>query len=202
MNPTTLDKRIVRSRSAFKDAILSLLKVKKFDSITITDIVRTANYNRGTFYAHYYDKEALMEELIADLMQGFITAFRAPYKDVDVFAVQEMPIQSISVFDHFYSQKESYRILFQSDYREQLKSNMMQTLLQLTSNELVYTGHKLDHKLLQIYSTSALAGLLFHWIENDFKHTPEYMQQQLYQLIRIHPATVQAKHYKQGSVSS
>jgi AcrR family transcriptional regulator len=59
-----LDPRIRRTRGLLQDALKRLLEAKEFDKITIQDIAQTATLNRATFYAHYPDKFALLEELI------------------------------------------------------------------------------------------------------------------------------------------
>src|SRR6266849_2531411 len=59
-----LDPRIRRTRQLLQDALRRLLEQKGFDDITVQDITEGATLNRATFYAHYPDKFALLEELI------------------------------------------------------------------------------------------------------------------------------------------
>ncbi|HXH67827.1 MAG TPA: TetR/AcrR family transcriptional regulator [Candidatus Limnocylindrales bacterium] len=59
-----LDPRIRRTRRLLQGALKRLLEAKEFDKITIQDIAEAATLNRATFYAHYPDKFALLEELI------------------------------------------------------------------------------------------------------------------------------------------
>jgi len=59
-----LDPRIRRTRNLLQDALKRLLEQKEFDKITIQEIAEAATLNRATFYAHYPDKFALLEELI------------------------------------------------------------------------------------------------------------------------------------------
>jgi AcrR family transcriptional regulator len=59
-----LDPRIRRTRGLLQDALKRLLEEKEFDKISIQDIAQAATLNRATFYAHYPDKFALLEELI------------------------------------------------------------------------------------------------------------------------------------------
>jgi AcrR family transcriptional regulator len=59
-----LDPRIRRTRQLLQDALRKLLEQKGFDDITVQDITDAATLNRATFYAHYPDKFALLEELI------------------------------------------------------------------------------------------------------------------------------------------
>lgn len=60
------DPRVLRTRQLIFDAFHSLSQEKKFNNITIADITERAGINRGTFYAHFVDKYALMEFIVED----------------------------------------------------------------------------------------------------------------------------------------
>src|SRR5215469_4081957 len=55
------DRRIKRTRQLLEDALLALIKVKEFDAISVQEIIDRANVGRATFYAHYDNKEDLLE---------------------------------------------------------------------------------------------------------------------------------------------
>jgi AcrR family transcriptional regulator len=59
-----LDPRIRRTRDLLHTALRQLLQQKEFDKISVQDIAEAATLNRATFYAHYSDKFALLEETI------------------------------------------------------------------------------------------------------------------------------------------
>ena len=59
-----LDPRIRRTRQLLQEALRELLRKKEFDKISVQEISDAATLNRATFYAHYVDKFALLEELI------------------------------------------------------------------------------------------------------------------------------------------
>ena len=48
---------------------MDLLKEKKFEKITVTDIVNRADINRSTFYAHYTDVRGLVEEIRSEAVE-------------------------------------------------------------------------------------------------------------------------------------
>ncbi|RDB31933.1 TetR/AcrR family transcriptional regulator [Exiguobacterium sp. RIT594] len=60
------DRRIAKSQSAIKSAVLALMSLKNFDNITIQDIADEANLNRGTIYLHYTDKYDLLDKMIEE----------------------------------------------------------------------------------------------------------------------------------------
>ena len=64
-------KSAIRSRRLIKEAFTELMEEKEIDKITVTDIVKKADINRGTFYAHYANTRSLIEQIENDvLMEG------------------------------------------------------------------------------------------------------------------------------------
>jgi AcrR family transcriptional regulator len=59
-----MDPRIRRTRQLLVEALQRLLAEKEFEKISIQDITDAATLNRGTFYAHFTDKFALLETWI------------------------------------------------------------------------------------------------------------------------------------------
>lgn len=57
------DPRVLRTRQLIREAFRDLLQRKEFDAITIKDIAQKATINRATFYAHFEDKFALLDEI-------------------------------------------------------------------------------------------------------------------------------------------
>ena len=57
--------------------MLELMVEKPFDKITITDIVKKADINRGTFYAHYDNTAEVLKSISASVMDEIAAAFKA-----------------------------------------------------------------------------------------------------------------------------
>lgn len=66
------DPRVLRTRQIIREAFRALLQTKGFDTITIKDIAQRATINRATFYAHYEDKYALLDEVAAQTFENMI----------------------------------------------------------------------------------------------------------------------------------
>lgn len=54
------DRRIRRTRQLLRDAFVALLKEKRYEDISVQDIIERADMARSTFYVHYVDKEDLL----------------------------------------------------------------------------------------------------------------------------------------------
>jgi AcrR family transcriptional regulator len=61
-----LDRRVLKSQEAIKNAVIELMSEKDFNQITIQDISDRANVNRRTVYLHYVDKFDLLDKLIKE----------------------------------------------------------------------------------------------------------------------------------------
>ena len=62
------DRRTLYTRMVIKDALLSLLADKEYADVTIADLCREAEINRGTFYLHYSNLHEVLEELFDDAL--------------------------------------------------------------------------------------------------------------------------------------
>ncbi|MFB9329401.1 TetR/AcrR family transcriptional regulator C-terminal domain-containing protein [Paenibacillus aurantiacus] len=182
------DRRILRSRAALREALLALMAQKPFTAISITEIVQFADYNRGTFYANYESKEALLDDVLEQLIEQLLQSYRAPYENVQVFDIHELQANSVKIFEHFHQHADVYTTLMKSDVLPLLRERLFAALKRITQEELVYDMDGPDRELLAIYSIHALLGLVLHWVESGFAHSTSYMQDQLVKIINWRPA--------------
>lgn len=180
------DKRIIRSKTAIKETFLKLLSIKSFDHITVSEIVREANYNRGTFYANFETKEHLLDVVIQDVLSEMIEQIRTPYKSFSKVDMNELNIDDITLFTYFQDHAKLYKLLLGNHIRVDFRFQMAKALEQLFIEEYEYEieeGTSLDTNWLYIYRAHGIAGLIIRWIEEDFSDPSEYMAQQTLKLM-------------------
>ena len=54
------------TRKAIKETFIALLEERPLSDITIKDIVETCGINRNSFYYHFQDLPALIEEIVKE----------------------------------------------------------------------------------------------------------------------------------------
>lgn len=72
------NRNALRSKALIRKAFLDLLETSTFSDITVTDIVKKADINRATFYAHYScirDIALEIEDEIIEKMTSILSAF-------------------------------------------------------------------------------------------------------------------------------
>jgi AcrR family transcriptional regulator len=67
--PKGTDRRVQRTRQGLKQAFLEVAREKGPSAATIQDITERANVSRGTFYAHFADKFALIDAIVREEFQ-------------------------------------------------------------------------------------------------------------------------------------
>ena len=63
-------------------ALISLLKKKSFEYITVSEICETAGVNRSTFYLHYETVGDLLDETARYLLNNFLSYFSTDTKSI------------------------------------------------------------------------------------------------------------------------
>ncbi|MEH7249485.1 TetR/AcrR family transcriptional regulator [Neobacillus niacini] len=181
------DKRVRRTKEQFKETLLALMEEKSFHDITITEIVKAADFNRGTFYAHYEKKEDLLDEMIEEMFKQMTEAYRKPYLEIPIIDFTQLQPESIVFFNHFLENKRFYKIMFSKKTNNNFSERLIKHLEPLFRKDFDYAAtiddNQLDIHLFGTYRIYGAIGLLLEWIENDFKQNPLYIADQL---IRIY----------------
>ena len=61
------NRRIIYTKKVIRDSLIDLLQSKEIHQVTVTDICKKADINRGTFYTHYKDAFDLLQSIEDEL---------------------------------------------------------------------------------------------------------------------------------------
>lgn len=103
--PPKPDRRIERTKTALREALVSLMTEKGYDAVTVQDIIDRANVGRATFYAHYDGKQALHDaslDALAEHLRAHRDALRAEGRETTLACCTAM-------FEHAGSHRALYR---------------------------------------------------------------------------------------------
>ena len=62
------DRRAIRTASQIKETMFSFMETKMIHEISVSDICKTCQINRATFYDHYRDVFDLVQDMESDMM--------------------------------------------------------------------------------------------------------------------------------------
>lgn len=63
------DRRIKKTKKNLKETLIEMLSDMTFEQITITELCKRADISRITFYTHYNDKYALVDDIFHDMIR-------------------------------------------------------------------------------------------------------------------------------------
>lgn len=69
------DRRTLYTKNVIKNTILELSNKKDFDKITVTQVCKIAEINRGTFYIHYVDLYEALDDILDDILENTSNIF-------------------------------------------------------------------------------------------------------------------------------
>jgi AcrR family transcriptional regulator len=64
------DRRIQKTQKLLREALVSLIHEKDYDSVVVKEILDRANVGRSTFYTHFRDKDELLVSGIHDMLRA------------------------------------------------------------------------------------------------------------------------------------
>ncbi len=148
---------------AIKDTFLELLEKRPLSKITVKDIVNECGINRNSFYYHYDDLPALIEEIIKEEAEAIIEKYPSVNSIVECF----------DAMIDFASHKETTIMhIYRSVNREVFERNLM-SLSDYFVKKYVDTVLSdvnigdADKKTIITYYKSVCFGLVMEWLNND-----------------------------------
>jgi AcrR family transcriptional regulator len=104
------DRRVRKTRRALGDALFALLNEKRYEAITIQDVIERADVSRSTFYAHFVDKDQLFLAAFRDLRSASAQARPPDHPSAEPFGWSiGMFRWSLSLLEEFSSAGDVYR---------------------------------------------------------------------------------------------
>lgn len=183
------DRRVKRTKKSIREAFLSLLEQKDYDQITVTDIIEKADYNRATFYRHYHDKAELVDEIVEQQIELLIEAILQPLKNKKTVNIQSLKPEEITLFNHVMEEIEFYKLWHKFKTIPNVTNKFIDALKHLHSNniELMTSVENIDKNVYTEFYVYGIVGILFTWIENDFREPPSFMAEQLWNVLSSPP---------------
>ena len=161
------DRRARRSRKLLKQGLVELMREKKFTEISVRDITDRMDLNRGTFYLHYPDTAALLQNVVEDMLEEAQALVDAHLPEVAGGTLR--PVFE-PILDYIVAHQELCRTLFTSGMGNGF-IDRLQDLIYRNGVNLVrarFHPEREDHlNYLLSFTAYGLISLIEEWFAQD-----------------------------------
>ena len=171
-----------KTKELIQASFIQILEKKSFESITVGDIAKHAQINRGTFYLHFIDKFDLLDQIEQQLFEDLgnhIDGLQSNYSSTQTFEKEQeqlaaalfgaikmqSPLLKIFLSDHG---RAGFHLRFRAAFSEKVRVN-------LEENDSFIATLKVPMEYFLSFITSAFLGLIEQWVQNDLDKTPQEM---------------------------
>lgn len=171
------DKRVKQTELALREALIQLLKIKSFDTITTMELAQVAGISRTTFYAHYQDKFDMIDQYQDHL-----------FKKVEDIIQKNSANSRTTLFEIFdYLSRDSLFAQLLTEHGTREIHTYLRSKLQLILQNLprVVARGNLDSAYTTTYYAHAIFGVWQLWVNRKYQETPEQITNFLINLLGI-----------------
>jgi AcrR family transcriptional regulator len=177
------DRRSQRTRRVLLEALVSLMQEKRYEAITVQDIIDRADVGRSTFYAHYQDKEDLMAGVLVHMMD---VLSRMEGQQSEIGSPRLLPAREL--FEHVQENQQLFKgvvlgrgleLFFEKG--QELWSQKITTEL----NACLPTGQlpTVPIPLMAHFVSGTMVMMLRWWLDNKMPYSPKEMDDMLQRLV-------------------
>lgn len=181
MKKQTNDRRTLRTRRALGDALVALILEKRYEAITIQDILDRADVGRSTFYAHYYDKDDLLMSEFERVVQLLLSPSAHGESSNSAF------LPSLALFEHVFERQDLFNALAGGHGMHVLLETGLQVLTRNIEAHLAAALQKrtpdIPLSLLSNYIASTFLALIKWSFDNKMPYPPARMNEMFQQLV-------------------
>jgi AcrR family transcriptional regulator len=183
----------LRSCKQLKVALLELIEIKSYESITISEICQIAGYNRGTFYQNFENKDVLLESIIDSKLKEmreilekiridstksiFMSNFVYPLEPLFEFIRNNANFFKAVLKDNTIN---GFRYKMFLAYKNYLRDSLKNPLDNDDCDSLI-------DDLYLVFGTSSTLGVIFYMIHEGMHKSSNYMTEQFTKIIQTRP---------------
>lgn len=184
---TKTDRRVQRTCELLQKALIELIHERRYDSITIQEIVDRANVGRTTFYLHYNSKDDLFIGCHEAIVSRFHFGPLYPLSREELLS-PEAPPGMIAAYRHLEESRALLNRIVQGKdgllILRRIRDWRAQTIEASLRAAFAEADSTIPFDLLVDYLAGAQTALVQRWLEKRQPFTPEELAQAFHRLQR------------------
>lgn len=170
---------IIKSQRWLVDSLLSLMKEKAFNQITIREIAEKAELDRRTFYRHFTSKEDILNHYLDNLYKEYLSNL-GKVPDFTVYSISKI------YFEFWEGHLDFLLIIIQNHLQSFLLGKYNEYLPQIYKafqSEMPLAANPIYFQYALAFKTGGFWNILFEWANNGAMQKPHEMANLVYKLV-------------------
>lgn len=184
-----IDLRIMKTKKALYESLLSLLKENTFEDIKVSDICTKALVNRSTFYSHFSDKYELLSAFLSDMEKTLSDELN---KTSHNYTLKDYYIKLIELLlNHIDEQKDFYKAISinnkNSIVLDMIYAVIDKNILSHLEKSKPKSKRIIPDEIISKFYSSATTNVCMEWLTSGNKYSKEDILKYLNTLIPDNP---------------
>jgi AcrR family transcriptional regulator len=169
-----MDRRQQRTRDAIFKALSTLLEKKRYNNITVQEIIDEANIGRSTFYAHFNTKDELLKTMCTNIFSHVFSKELITEKTHD-FSDENNGLETklTHILHHLKDSEKNIVGILSCESGDLFMGYFKGYLTEMFSNYLYEIKVNAPADFVLNHLVGSFAETVKWWINNKMKYTPE-----------------------------
>src|SRR5258708_1996316 len=164
------DRRVRRTQKSLARALIALTLEKGYEAITIRDITDRAEVGYATFFRHYHDKNALLQDVLDVVLDELTGLLQVPMSDTSHVMTGTL------IFRYVQEHSEVVHVLLSS----RGSASMLKRIVEAGTQSVFIQNPPLPDSLIPpeiaaYHLISSTISLIQWWLERALPYPPETM---------------------------
>lgn len=164
-----MDRRQKKSRKAIFAAFAQLLQTRRYEQITVQDIIDGADISRSTFYAHFETKDMLLKAMCSDIFDHIFSGDLCEYHEQG----PQLQARLAHILYHLQEQKEQVLGILSCEGSSLFMDYFKERLEALFGLYLTDFSQEVPRDFLLHHLVGSFAEAVRWWADRNMADTPE-----------------------------
>lgn len=176
-----MDRRQLKTRKAIFKAFRNLLEKKRYDRITVQEIIDEADVGRSTFYSHFETKDLLLNAMCEDMFYHIFENDPCPYVGKD----HDLEGELSHTLWHIRDSKTDLSGILLSDSGELFMQYFKEHLYTMFEHHIESFKTDVPKDFLLNHLVGSFAEMVKWWLKENMKTSPETTAKYFIELTKI-----------------